>query len=269
MTPKSEISPFETAFVIGTGVCIDSWQPVQQAIHEVFKEGGADCGEVDRDLASFILAQHVYHMRFGFPDDDIPAKKREHFARAWPDYLRRDATLKERIATRLTEATDSGKLALDRRFLEAVSRAFDQGPTVFFTTNWDLLLERSFKPGTDTSKVQHVHGSVRQPRRLYLPTETAQERYRSAEDREHFGDHIANLWKYVGEAKTVWLYGLSLDPADAELAMVIRTGLSEWTEPRSVKISAPRRDLPRIRKRVEATVALSGRHANIAEDPVD
>ncbi len=256
--------------MLGTGVCIESWQPVQKAIEEVFKEWGADCGDVDRDLASFLLAQHVYHMRFSYPDDDLPAEKREHLEREWPNNLRRDEMLKKRIAAKLIEASDEKKVALDRRFLEAVEREFEDGKTVvFFTTNWDLLLERSFKPGADTSKVKHLHGSVTEPRRLYLPTETNEERYRSPDDRQYYGDPISHLWKYVAAAKTLWLYGLSLDPADAELAMVIRAGLSEWSETRTIKISARRRDLPGIRKRVSAMVAMAGRQANIIEDPVD
>jgi hypothetical protein len=258
-----------TAFLIGSGVCVESWSPVQRAIREVVLELGADCGEISRDVANFILAQHVYEMRFAFADYRhlSPSKKRRLKARR-PGYRGKDKLLKERIAQRLTEATDSGDLQLDERFKEAVVSAL---PVALFTANWDELLERSVTPGAPPPRVAHIHGSVREAKRLFLPTETTEETYRPRKDRQEFGEMIAALWGHIGAAQCIWFYGLSLDPSDAELGMVIRTGLSEPCSepPRQLIISTKADEMARVRRRVEVIAKMSMREAEIIEDPIE
>jgi hypothetical protein len=101
------------------------------------------------------------------------------------------------------------------------------------------------------------------------PTETTEERYRSRAERDQRGDCILHILTYFSRAKCIWLYGLSLDPADAELSMIIQAALNEpATETRRITISARRCDLPRIRRRVDAIVAMSQMPADITEDSV-
>jgi hypothetical protein len=260
---------YDICFVIGAGVCMRSWEAVCRAVADFQREMGADCGALDRDQANYLLAQHVYEMRFGFADmsrrGDEMARKHENRRDL---YLKNDSRLKELIALRLREATDRGDLALDDRFLEAVDHAFRRGSVVFFTANWDLLLER-IRLRAGLAKIQHLHGSVEDYGGLYLPTETAEEVYRSVERRNSYGDLLAALWQHAGRAQRVWIYGLGLDPSDAELGRLLTAGLSvEPRVPREVVVSVPREHIETVAARAELLVKRSQQSATVIRAPV-
>jgi hypothetical protein len=100
------------------------------------------------------------------------------------------------------------------------------------------------------------------------PTE---ENYRPQEDREHFGDRLSEFWPYIAGAKRIWIYGFSMDPADAELSMALRTGLSDpprGVAAREIVISALGKHMGAVRRRVDILVATSKQPATVVEDPV-
>jgi hypothetical protein len=95
------------------------------------------------------------------------------------------------------------------------------------STNWDTIVNQAinnfaYKIGHENQiNIFHLHGSIENPNSLYLPSEITCENYRTvAEDKEH-GINQATLLTILKKANQIILYGISLDPLDAELNQTI------------------------------------------------
>jgi hypothetical protein len=82
------------------------------------------------------------------------------------------------------------------------------------------LLKQIYDVG-QTLKCFHIHGSVEFPEHLYLPSETTQENYRSNAENKDFGLNHFKTIQFLEQANQILIYGLSLDPLDAELSQVL------------------------------------------------
>lgn len=83
--------------------------------------------------------------------------------------------------------------------------------------------------GDNKIKALYIHGSIKDYKTLYLPSEIVNENYRPQEEVIilHELHHIA--FRTIEEADTLIIYGLSLDPLDAELNQIVCVGISSKT----------------------------------------
>lgn len=121
------------------------------------------------------------------------------------------------------------------KFGHALHR-WGQGCTCVATTNWDLLFEPYFSKG-QINQIIYVHGNVKYPDTLYLPTESIVEPYRpyTAESRLH-GAIAGKLMSILQDTNQLVIYGLSLSPLDVELGLVIRDGFANTVLPDKVVV---------------------------------
>jgi hypothetical protein len=198
----------DTVFLVGTGAAEGAWAPVLQAICDVDPDA---FGCTKSDLANFYMAKLVAVFR---------AVRASEAHGPIPDQLKK---LKTQISTRLKEATSSQALRLRPFFLEVVADPEWGSSKVFVTTDWDELIEHALPNAT----VHHVHGSISDPYSLFLPSDFAFDCAHSSDVRNKMliaqGKCIEELWK----ARTVVIYGLSLDPLDSELAAICATGFNQ------------------------------------------
>jgi len=203
----------DTVFLVGTGAAEGAWDPVLQAIRDVDSHA---FGCVESDLANFYMAKLVAVFR-AIRASEAHGKP---LASPIPEQLQK---LKRQISTLLKGATSSQALRLRPFFREVVARPEWGSSMVFVTTDWDELIEEAFPKAT----VHHVHGSISDPDSLFLPSDFAFDCAHNSDVRNKMliaqGKCIEELWK----ARTVVIYGLSLDPLDSELAAVCATGFNQ------------------------------------------
>ena len=86
------------------------------------------------------------------------------------------------------------------------------------------------------------------PESLYLPSEIAKEPFRSNEESLQMMKNHSSVFKAVYECNRVILYGLSLDPLDAELSQILALG---WNSPNIKEIIVINPDYHKVVKRVK------------------
>jgi|SRR6218665_221944 len=252
-----------TLFLVGAGADDGGWTPVIKAINKTINKTGGTTQIQHPEDANFYLAQHVYERRM------CAAIKRRHgshspenIAQQEKDGEIRDRVLKTAIADHLKEATSLGALKLRAEFLKTINDPQFGRNKVFLTANWDLLLERELK---SSAKVHHIHGTVSDPDNLFLPSETTQEDYRSAEQYKAMGGQLATLWQTVASAERICIFGLSLSPLDAELTFAISTGINHKPGfKRRITIIALPKDIDSIKVRI---MLLSEHSTDLIFDP--
>ncbi|MCI1016875.1 hypothetical protein HWE04_23715 [Herbaspirillum sp. C7C2] len=102
---------------------------------------------------------------------------------------------------------------------------------LLISTNWDTVIENAIRKilikdfHLQLNPI-HIHGSVSNTNRMYLPSEVTRERYRDKADEIWIGNQHGLAWMSLENCRKVVIYGLSLDPLDAELGMVLAAGFS-------------------------------------------
>ena len=126
----------------------------------------------------------------------------------------------------------------------------------FVSTNWDTVIDAEAQrlvkqkySDSEQVKVFHIHGSIEEHQNLYLPSETSQENYRSVEENEKLGLNHYTTLQFLSDANSVILYGISLDPLDAELNLLLNGAFTKDKSIKEVIIINP--DYNKIRKRVK------------------
>jgi hypothetical protein len=273
--------PIDTAFVFGTGICEGSWEPVRQAIVAVDQTAALalgiatpDAEEVEvkaaYDAANFWFADFVHKRRRiealahkplnFFLEKGSSFFKTKTDAEAYLAKLRKegcnladiDRQVKHAIADHLGRATTEEKIRLRPQFLRVMGDNRFRGSAWFATTNWDLVLETWARNNvSDLVDIVHIHGDIRDPTRLKLPTEVVEEPYRSDEERDEL---LVSVLEYpkLSWAKQVCLYGLGLSISDAELVQTLEMGLTHPKNgPGTVLIYNRRTELPILRRRLQ------------------
>lgn len=126
----------------------------------------------------------------------------------------------------------------------------------FVTTNWDTVIDveadRWVKEkylDIESAKVFHIHGSIEAHEHIYLPSETSMENYRSDDENDKVGYAHFATYELLKEANVIILYGLSLDPLDAELSLLLNGTFTSSKTLREVIIVNPNYQV--VRKRVK------------------
>lgn len=210
------------AFIFGAGAVENAWKPIQDAIEKVYGF------KTTPDSANCQLSRDVYLARF------MAIHKNKA---GLNDMLLRMKTLKQQICYELYHAQKDGKIKA-RKELQAILEKFlfvDNTAAFLISTNWDTVIDDEIlrlaeleinKYGMDIDGF-HIHGSIFDKHGLYLPSEHAYEPYRNKKEIKNFGDRTGIFVYHVEIADTIILYGLSIDPLDAELSQAIA---SSWSK---------------------------------------
>lgn len=232
---------YDTVHIVGTGAEEGAWLPVIAGINEtLLAPGHSPLAPDDRDLANWVLAQHVHRRRtFHSPEFKVLSSKpggRDHLEKLDAN----DRELKAAISRHLVAAVKAKSLRLRERFMEtALESRWER--TMFLTTNWDHALflfladEQMRKIGSaKDTPLFPIHGACWPdgilaqdvPLPILLPSEAQIDHHHDDVARQFFKKSRGTTWQMIDKCKRLCLYGLSLDPLDAELAALISTGLS-------------------------------------------
>jgi hypothetical protein len=159
------------------------------------------------------------------------------------------ARIRGAIAAELLGAQASGELKARSEFATVMKSVIGGQRAEVGTTNWDTVLERALRAGGFPDRVVHLHGTCdrKSGEHLYLPTEVADEPYRTKFELANFAVPRATLVATLQQAQRLVLYGLALSPLDAELGQVLASGMNESTI-EEVLIVNP--DYPSVAERV-------------------
>lgn len=208
------------ALIYGAGAVENAWNPVLRALN-----GYLDF-PLSPDGANLYLARLVYLLRWN------ASLNNEHGRAELSKYIDFLNIAKIKIAQELRLSQKKGEIR-HRPALENLLWKFiipTHEGILFVSTNWDTVIEsqikkiliKDFKLKMNTV---HIHGSTENANRMYLPSELVREPYRKKSDEVWLGQQHGKTWRALENCRKVIIYGLSLDPLDAELGMVLAAGL--------------------------------------------
>lgn len=210
------------AILIGAGAVENASEPLLNCFRPI------NGNETDADTANFLFAKSVCAMRLysKLPEGAKQLKEEQELVKS----------MKDVICDALKLAQKSGILKPRKEFTAMLDKFVLYNPNNLFgfvSTNWDTVIDTEADRWVkekyydiESAKVFHIHGSIRACEHLYLPSETSMENYRSDTDNEKLGyAHFATL-QFLAEANMIILYGLSLDPLDAELSLLLSGAFS-------------------------------------------
>jgi hypothetical protein len=233
-------TPNTIAMVIGAGAIENAWLHVIKALGPVLHKNA------NSDTANCFFARLVYLMRY------YATGHFEGQAEGYERILKFTSELKRSIADHLQFAQENRLIGARLEIFDILKKyILKKGPkAVFITTNWDTILDKMVNLMAEHAdgsleemiKVWHVHGSIVDPERLYLPSEVIKEPYRRKDDDIRMGVEHVTMVQAVEQCQTTILYGLSLDPLDAELMQMLAKGWHSGI-PREVIVINPAHEL--------------------------
>lgn len=234
------------AFIVGAGAVENAWDPIIKILKKPFPE------ITDADSANCFFARFIYLMRF-YATSTFP-----HADEALEGMKKDFIEMKEGISQALIYAQNNN-LIRHRPEIKDILHKFIFSTTdrcVFISTNWDTVLDNYINElgecnypfeGSDIP-THHIHGSVCSPNGLYFPSEVVKESYRTGKEDLEMGNIHGSIWQTIEGCNKTVLYGLSLDPLDAELSQTLAAGWSS-ANLREVIIINP--DHKKVAKRVK------------------
>jgi hypothetical protein len=234
------------AFIVGAGAVENAWLPILETIKNT-------CGyEVDSDGANCFLTRLVYLMRFYASSTSSDVKA--HYQTMTENVNE----LKKEISEALFAAQKNKQLKARKEFKNILYKFIfsNTHKSVLITTNWDTVIDNAINElGESNNPVQgskieslHIHGSINSPNGLYLPSEVVREPYRSEKDDMAMGSLHGTIWRTIEDCNKTVLYGLSLDPLDAELSQTLAAG---WSSPNLKEIIIINPEHKKISQRVK------------------
>jgi hypothetical protein len=182
-------------------------------------------------MANAFLSRLVYLLRWfnsGRQIGESAARAREYHFDVY-------SSVCAAIRSELVAAEETGEISVRPEF----SAVMDQlvvpglGQLMLVNLNWDTVVDLVVQSHLSRTHIGnqnslHVHGCASQGDALYLPSELTQEPYRSVDEDAAIGTLHGQIMWSLEKAERVVLYGLSLDPLDAELAQILASG---WDNP--------------------------------------
>lgn len=231
--------------LVGSGAVENAWEPILNCFRPI------NGHETDADSVNFLLAKSICALRLysKSPKGAVQLKEEQELVKL----------TKEVIGDALKLAQNAGVLKPRKEFRAILDRFVLSNPSNLFgivTTNWDTVIDKEADRwvkdkyyNIESAKVFHIHGSIEAHEHLYLPSETSMENYRSDEENYKIGYNHYTTYKFLSEANSLILYGISLDPLDAELTLLLNGAFTPETSIREVIIINP--EYKKIRKRVK------------------
>lgn len=144
--------------------------------------------------------------------------------------------LKQNISNELKKAQSSGELRPRSNLKDIVEKfvAPNINKGLLVTTNWDevinIAINRLYRSNNPTPNRDiecfYIHGNINLPEELYLPSEITQENYRTKKEELKLGKNHGSFMSALEQGNKTILYGISLDPLDAELNQTLAAGWS-------------------------------------------
>lgn len=235
------------AIISGTGAVINAWMPIQDVFRSIYKR------EINIEDANFLFTKHIYLLRTysKFKDDlsirNLKIEKEQVFS------------LKELVCEFIKIHQNSNILKPRKEFENILMKfVFSDMRNMFgfVTTNWDTVIDdeasrvvKKFHPNINKVKCFHLHGSIETPNNLYLPSEISLENYRTDSENEDYGIDHYNTLKFLKNANKIIIYGISLDPLDAELNTTLNAAFTGSKLLKEIIIINP--DYNKIKNRVQ------------------
>jgi hypothetical protein len=205
-----------SVIVAGAGAVENAWQPILKALEPWYDF------PLEPDGANSFFARVVYLLRWWKMDHGEESKQ------TFESWLKKLTDIKRDIARELKLAEADGKIKA-RPSLALLMEKLVVGYSPCFglvTTNWDTVVPQAIGSvlGADyegSVEALHLHGSVANPDTLYLPSEVIREPYRQPHVEHEIGVMHSTVVEKIRGAQRTILYGLSIDPLDAELSQVL------------------------------------------------
>lgn len=249
-SPHLTVQAFKNkiAIITGAGAVENAWEPILKIFKPLMED------EVDADVINCHFAKLIYLLRIYSSASDKMAVENLEFEKETMKQL------KDLISEHIKIYQQNGILRARKEFKDILAKfVFAAADNLFglVSTNWDTVIDKEADEivkevyvDLTSTKCFHLHGSIDSPEHLYLPSETSKENYRSKEDNDRHGyNHFATL-KFLKEARQIILYGISLEPLDAELIQILNSTFTTSNNLREIIIVNP--DFKRIRKRIKA-----------------
>lgn len=233
------------AILVGAGAVENAWEPILNCFREINGD------ETDSDTANFLFAKSVCAMRLYSKSTKGSIQLQEEKETV--------SMMKDIICDSLKLAQKKGELKPRKEFTAILDKFVLSNPNNLFgfvSTNWDnvidIVADRWVKENyldIESAKVFHIHGCIEAHEHIYLPSETSMENYRSDDENHKLGYDHFTTYQFMSEANVIILYGLSLDPLDAELSLLLSGAFTKGNSIKEVLIINP--DYGKIRKRVK------------------
>ena len=248
-------------FLIGSGVVKNAWAPVKAAVNETRVDNGflilPNQQIAEDDTVNFVMAKLVYLTRWmwrqaNFHETSKPeqAEQSSNVAHTLCAYL---TLLRENIAKNLIAAQNLEVRPQFRAVIQEGLKGMNQAN--FLTTNWDQTIEKALLKINPEYQCQYLHGNIAKPQTLYLPSETVNEPYRDDETHQAGLDAHKRFQALLIGATRLVLYGLSLSPLDADLAVLLNSDASRQLK--EIFIVDPQ--APRVRERLSTLLSFEDR----------
>jgi hypothetical protein len=234
------------AIIIGAGAVENAWTPILNVFKLMHRDANADA-------VNCLFAKYIYRLRLysKFSDStSVDNLKTE---------LENMKIMKSVICDQIKEYQKKGILCARKEFAEIFRKFVLNSQNNMFglvTTNWDTSIDlkadeivKQAYYDVESAKCFHLHGSIDYPDQLYLPSEMSHENYRTDDENKKLGFDVFNTLKFLGQANQIILYGLSLDPLDAELIQILSSTFYTSDILREVIIINP--DYNRVKNRVQ------------------
>lgn len=233
------------AILVGAGAVENAWEPVLNCFRAINGD------ETDSDTANFLFAKSVCAMRL--------YSKSPKGANQLQEEKETVGMIKDIICDSLKLAQKKGVLKPRKEFTTMLDKFVLSNPNNLFgfvSTNWDTVIDAEADRWVkekyldiESAKVFHIHGSIEEHEHIYLPSETSMENYRSDDENDKVGYAHFATYELLKEANVIILYGLSLDPLDAELSLLLNGTFASSKTLREVIIVNPNYKV--VRKRVK------------------
>lgn len=232
--------------ITGAGAIENAWKPIIRILEPDYKF------IFDIDSSNFFLALLVYQLRAVALDENPNSK--QHLELMLRDYH----LIKSELCRSLIFAEKHKEIFVRKQFYSILDKFIFHKhiKSVQITTNWDKVIDNAVNyyghstEGGSIGKLDtfHVHGSVLNSKTLYLPSEITKEPYRSKEDSIELMKNHSSVLNAVSECNRTILYGISLDPLDAELSQILALG---WDSINTKEIIVINPDFEKVTKRVK------------------
>jgi hypothetical protein len=181
--------------------------------------------EIDSARANYIFSQLVYMARLYSNDEDKTF---------YNNHLKILTDIKNEISKGLNFHIEAGLLKVRPSFYSILEKFIflDNVEPHFITTNWDNAIKNALAKFKAENDIQlknenlYIHGNIDELGGIYLPSEMVSEPYRQALDAKILWHKHLMMRRTINKCHCIILYGLSLDPLDAELSQFILVGLN-------------------------------------------
>jgi len=217
-TYRGSVASRKTLAIIGAGALVDAWLPVMGAMRANGYENVHSA-----NAANFVLARVVY---IGRQLEGYTSRVPEGISHR-DDFRTKLKGLKDAIADALEGAQLARKLVPRDEFSNVIRETVVEGSdeAAIVTTNWDSVVESEATNVHRGLKTFYLHGNTKGAGAIYLPTEIAEEPYRTEQEKTQLVAIRRDLVNAIAGATRVVLYGIAVSPLDVELGQLLASGL--------------------------------------------